>query len=136
MAKGYDQHQERLQALSLLGKELARRAKSKCELSGRAGVSLRPYEVEPAPKESSLGHCLLIADEVREVLERPSKMQASEWRGQLSELIWSELPAQQVMVCRMLQYLALENPWAQNVIDEAYLDEEVLEWANQAPLGK
>ena len=48
MAKGYDGNQARIEALSLLGKDLARRAKSKCELSGESGVPLKTYEVEPA----------------------------------------------------------------------------------------
>ena len=32
-------------------------------------------------------------------------------------------------------YLSKENPWAADIIDEAYLDEEILEKANLAPLA-
>ena len=40
MAKGLLKHQERKSALSLLGKDLARRARSKCELCEASGVPL------------------------------------------------------------------------------------------------
>ena len=40
MAKGYELHQARMMALQGMGKDLTRRAKSKCELTGAAGVSL------------------------------------------------------------------------------------------------
>jgi protein PhnA len=41
MAKGHETHQSRVAALQALGKDLARRAKSKCELTGVGGVPLR-----------------------------------------------------------------------------------------------
>lgn len=133
MAKGYDSNQERLQALSLLGKDLARRAKSKCELSGESGVSLKTYEIEPIPKQPDFNKCLLVSEEVLEQLQRPKSLKAEQWRG-LSELIWSELPAQQVMAHRILTHIAKSQPWAQNILDEAYLDDELVEWSESAPL--
>jgi protein PhnA len=135
MAKGYDTHQARLQALSLFGKDLARRAKSKCELSGKSGVSLKTYEIEPVPNEPSFENCLLLSEAVIDQLNRPKSIQPDQWRGTLAELIWSELPAQQVMAYRLLQYLAQSEAWAQDVLSEAYLDEELIEWANKAPLA-
>ena len=47
MAKGLDKHRERLEALALFGKDLTRRAGSKCELCETAGVKLQIHEVPP-----------------------------------------------------------------------------------------
>ena len=106
MAKGYDTHQARVQALSLFGKDLARRAKSKCELSGESGVPLKTYEIAPVPNEPDYDKCLLVSEAVLDQLERPKSIQPDQWRGVLAELIWSELPTQQVMAYRLLQHIA------------------------------
>ncbi|MGJ8673648.1 phnA protein [Rubritalea sp.] len=134
MAKGYDTNQARLQALSLFGKDLARRAKSKCELSGESGVSLKTYEIEPTASEPDYDKCLLVSEAVLDQLKHPKSIQSKQWRGVLAELIWSELPAQQVMAYRLLEFIAKNESWAQDVIDEAYIDESVIEWAEKAPL--
>lgn len=133
MAKGYDTNQQRLKALSLLGKDLARRAKSKCELSGEAGVSLKIYEVEPVPSEPDLDKCLLVSEAVLEQLQRPKSLKPEQWRG-LGELIWSEIPAQQMMAHRILSFIAKTQPWAQSILDEAYLDDAIIEWSESAAL--
>ena len=54
MAKGYELHQARMMALQAISKDLARRAKSKCELTGAAGVPLRPYEVPPVGEDPAI----------------------------------------------------------------------------------
>ncbi|MFC5049469.1 phnA protein [Rubritalea spongiae] len=134
MAKGYDTNQARLQALSLFGKDLARRAKSKCELSGQSGVPLKIYEIEPVPSQPDYDKCLLVSELVLEQLKRPKTIQANQWRGVLAELIWSELQPQQVMAYRLLKHIAQAEAWAQDVLADAYLDEELLQWAEKAPL--
>ncbi|MGJ8695720.1 MAG: phnA protein [Verrucomicrobiaceae bacterium] len=134
MAKGFNENQERLALLNSFGKDLARRAKSTCELSLKSGVPLRIYEVPPVPKEPDFERCLMLSDEVIAALEKPSLFQADEWRH-LGELIWTDQPLQQVMVVRVLQYLGKTNPWCQEIVEEAYLDEEVLAAAEAVPLG-
>lgn len=134
MGKGYEENQARLSALSLLGKDLARRAKSTCELSLNSGVPLRIYEVSPVSKTPELDRCLMLSDEVIAALEKPSLLKADEWRH-LGELIWTELPIQQLMVVRFLQYLGKTTPWCQQTIEEAYLDDEVIAAAEAVPLG-
>ena len=129
MARGYDTNQERKQALSLLGKDLARRAKSKCELTQASGVPLVTYELPPAPDDPEFERCLLVSEDVLAQLNKPSKLRADEWRH-LSELIWSDIPIVQAMALRLLRHFAPE-PWAQNLIDEAYLDPEVEILADQ-----
>ena len=133
MAKGYDVNQERKASLSLFGKDLARRAKSKCELSLASGVPLVTYELPPVPKDPEFERCILISESVRDQLEKPSTLRPEEWRH-LTELIWSDIPPVQAMTLRILRHLAPDQPWAQNLIDEAYLDPEVAELADEAAL--
>ena len=134
MAKGYDQNQERKQALSLFGKDLARRAKSKCELTQTSGVSLVTFEIPPVPNDPDFDRCLLVSEDVLAQLENPKTLRAGEWRH-LSEVVWSDIPAVQAMAVRILRHIAKEEPWAQNLVDEVFLDPEVEELAAQAPLG-
>lgn len=134
MAKGYDTHQARLQALQLIGKDLARRAKSKCELTGASGVALRPYEVPPVAADPDLDRTLLISEACHEVLENPKHLKGREWQC-LAEVVWSEMPAVQVVAWRLLQELAKREDWAREVLDGLFLDEEVEAWAKSAPLS-
>jgi len=133
MGKGYETHQARVSALQNLGKDLARRAKSKCELTGAAGVPLRPYEVPPVTAEPDLDRTLLLSETCHEVLERPQKLAGRRWQC-LAETIWSEMPAVQVVSWRMLSHLAKSEDWAREVIEEVFLDPEVEEWAKSAEL--
>ena len=133
MAKGYNLDQERKQALSLFGKDLARRAKSRCELTQTGGVPLVSYEIPPVPKEPEFSRCLLVSDAVLGQLEKPGTLQAGEWHH-LSEVIWSEVPAVQAMALRILRHLAPSEPWARNLIEESYLDPVAEDLANEASL--
>ena len=133
MTKGYEQNQERKQALSLFGKDLARRAKSRCELTRTSGVSLLTYEVPPVPREPEFDRCLLVSEDVLGQLPRPERIRASEWRH-LKEVIWSDIPAVQATALRILRHLAPAEPWARNLIEETFLDPEVEALADQANL--
>lgn len=131
MAKGHDIHQARLTALQSLGKDLARRAKSKCELTGASGVPLRPYEVPPVPADPDFDRILLLCEECHTALERPSTLAGRRWQV-LAEAVWSENPAVQVVAWRMLKQLSLKEDWAREVLEEAYLDPDVQSWAEKS----
>ncbi len=133
MGKGYETHQARVQALQGLGKDLARRAKSKCELTGASGVPLRPYEVPPVGGEPEIARTLLVSEACHEVLEKPARLKGREWQC-LAEVVWSEMPAVQVVAWRMLNHLAKSEDWAREVIEEVFLDEEVETWAKSDEL--
>lgn len=133
MGKGYDMHQARVSALQALGKDLARRAKSKCEITGAAGVPLRAYEVPPVSAEPELERILLLSEACHEVLENPKRLAGREWQC-LAEVVWSESPAVQVVAWRMLQRLAQREDWASEVLEELFLDPEVEAWAKAALL--
>lgn len=133
MAKGYDANQERKQSLSRFGKDLARRAKSRCELTQASGVPLVIYEIPPVPKEPDFDRCLLVSEEVSSQLAKPSLLRPDEWRH-LSELIWSDVPPVQAMAHRILRHLAHDQTWARDLLEEAYLDPEVVELSEQEDL--
>ena len=133
MAKGYELHQARMMVLQGLGKDLTRRAKSRCELTGASGVSLRPYEVPPVGEYPDITRTLLITAECYEMLEHPQRLAGRSWQC-LAEAVWSEMPAVQVVAWRMLQELAKREDWAREALDEVFLDPEVEAWAQAALL--
>ncbi len=134
MAKGYEQNQEHKCALHALGKNLARRARSKCELSHARGVPLVTYEIPPVPQEPDIDRCLVVSRPVFEQLTKPSKFRPDEWRH-LNDLVWSDLPGAQVMALRVLRFLAPNQPWAQQILEDVYPEPKIDEWADAAPLS-
>ena len=126
MAKGKEAHQARLNELNSFGKDLAKRCKSKCELCG-ASTSLSIFEVHPV-SEPDFDHCVMICDVCREQVEEPKKFNINHWHC-LNETAWSEVPAIQVLVWRLLNSQLSTEAWAQDLKDQLYLDEEIVEWA-------
>lgn len=117
MAKGYQANQERLAAISLLGKELGKRAGFCCEWCG-GKEELRPWDSDPdaEPELAGLallcGHCRgLAAGQPAD----PRELQA------LRTVLWGEVPAVVAGAARVL--LASRQPWAREAIDEAVQDE-------------
>jgi protein PhnA len=134
MAKGFEINQERRRALDALGKDLTRRAKSRCELTHAAGVPLSVYEIPPHPPEPDVDHCLLLSAAALRQVRDPLTLRAEEWHH-LADLVWSEIPAVQVMCLRILRRLAPDEPWAQRLLEETYPDPEVETWSKAASLG-
>ncbi len=130
MAKGLLKHQERQSALSLLGKDLSRRARSRCELCDASGVSLKIYEVAPVPDEPDFEHCVMTCDTCREQLENPKRMQPDHWRC-LTKAICSEVPAVQVEALRILRKLSADHHWASDALEYAYLEPDIEAWADK-----
>ncbi|MFK0571759.1 phnA protein [Endozoicomonas sp.] len=129
MAKGLLKHQERQAALSLLGKDLARRAKSKCEICEASGVPLAIYEVAPVPSEPDYDHCLMLCETCKTQLENPKRLDPNHWRC-LTKSIWSQLPVAQVVSLRQLRKLSEKQDWAIEALEHAYLEPEIESWAN------
>ena len=128
MAKGYELHQLRMMALQAMGKDLARRAKSRCEITGASGVPLRAYEVPPVPENPDIDRTLLVSDTCLEGLQHPDRLAGRAWQC-LAEAVWSDMPAVQVVAWRMLRELATREDWAREVFEEVFLDPEIEEWA-------
>tara|TARA_B100000609_G_scaffold159336_2_gene130898 strand:+ start:5438 stop:5824 length:387 start_codon:yes stop_codon:yes gene_type:complete len=114
VAKGKDKHNAYQNALQLLGKDLARRAKSKCELSGTPGT-LRIFDLEGFGTEPSLDHTLMVCPEVAAHLEHKGLKGAA--LHYLETAVWSELPVIRRAAVRILE--AVDEPWAREAIDNA-----------------
>ena len=129
MAKGYELHQARMMALQGMGKDLARRAKSRCEITGASGVPLWPYEVPPVTGDPDIDRTILISESCHEMLEHPERLRGREWQC-LAETVWSDMPAVQVTAWRMLRELAKREDWAREALDGVFLDPAIEDWAN------
>ncbi|RRJ83937.1 phnA protein [Aestuariirhabdus litorea] len=127
MAKGLDKHRARQELLSALGKDLARRARSCCELCEASGVKLVTFEVEPVPLEPEFERCLLLCETCREQLANPKRVQPDHWRC-LGRAVWSTEPVVQVAAVRMARQLAARHDWAQELLDPLFLEPEVEAW--------
>jgi len=101
------------------------RSDSKCELCGAVdnlGVYLVPPEPDDSPDTS-----ILVCEICRSQIDDPHAVDMNHWRC-LSDSMWSQVPAVQVMAWRRLQSLSSET-WAQELLDMLYLDELTLAWA-------
>jgi len=99
--------------------------KSQCDLCGVAeGLDL----IAVAPRDEDITLCATCAGGVAgDVVDGPH------WRC-LSDAIWSQTPAVQVTAYRLLK--ALEGTaWARDILDIAYLEPEVQDWADAVSLG-
>ena len=104
---------------------LLERSGSKCELCS-AEQSLSVYEVPHSPDSSPEQSVLLCSTCLGQITHSDS-MTPNHWRC-LNDSMWSQVPAVQVMAWRVLKKLSVE-PWAQDLLDMLYLEEDVQKWA-------
>lgn len=121
MSKGYARNQERLQILNSFGKDLTRRAKSKCEFCEAANVKLSVYEVIEAKEEPQIECCMLICQDCAAKLDNLKKANAAEMRF-LENTAWSEVPIIKACAIYVLRKLADKNPWAYDIQENVYID--------------
>ena len=110
--------------------ELLSRAGSRCELCG-AESDLEGYAVAPRD-ESAADSCVLLCGTCVTQLQTPKTLDANHWRC-LSDAVWNENGAVKVVAWRVLTCLK-EQAWACELLEQIYLDEDLQEWANSAPL--
>ncbi|MDH3349653.1 MAG: PhnA domain-containing protein [Desulfobulbaceae bacterium] len=113
-------------------KELYARSESKCELCGSI-EGLGVYEIPPN-SNGSADECVFVCETCREQIEQPEKVDVYHWRC-LNDSMWSQVPSVQVMAWRMLKRLSVEG-WAQDLLDQLYLDDETLAWAQETGEGQ
>ena len=101
------------------------RASGTCELCSGTD-SLKVYEVGPVTK-SSPERAILVCAFCQSQLLPEAQLDTNHWYC-LQGAIWSEVPAVQVVSWRMLHRLGTES-WAQDLLEQVYLEESVLEWA-------
>ena len=117
--------------MSLL-KKLQGRSQSKCELCG-SEEQLTIYEVPPSSTGDE-NDSILICHTCTDQIENPDTTKVNHWRC-LNDSMWSEVPAVQVVVWRMLKRLRSEG-WPQDLLDMMYLNEEDLAWAKTTGEGE
>lgn len=106
-------------------KELAQRSGGVCEINGTSTDTVA-YLVVPKAG-TSLNDYVLIDRELHAQLDGSAPVSPNSWRS-LNESIWSEVDAVKVVSYRALHLLKEEN-WAGELLEQAYLDDETLEWA-------
>lgn len=130
MARGLDNHRERMERLASFGRELARRSGSKCELCRTGGVPLSIWEVPPAPVEPDIHDCIFLCEACRDLIERNPLKNIEHWRC-LNEAVWSDVTAVKVTAVRILRLMAPGQSWAADLLEQVYLDEDEEEWAGK-----
>ncbi|MEI6890921.1 MAG: hypothetical protein V5783_02010 [Pontiella sp.] len=132
MSTGFQGKFHRQNILSRLAKDLVRRSRSRCELCEKSGVKLDAYELVPLEDEPYVDGCVFICEGCRKQIEKPKNMIPSHWRC-LNNSLYSDVPAVQVMSFRMLRRLTAKHEhWASELLEHAYLDPELEEWADLA----
>ncbi|MBL4712062.1 MAG: PhnA domain-containing protein [Gammaproteobacteria bacterium] len=109
-------------SLELLLKE---RSHSKCELCS-ATDELLVFSIQPVVEEA-LESSVLICGPCKQHIENIESTDRNYWRC-LNDSMWSQIPAIQVMVWRILNQIKDEG-WPQDLLEMLYLDEETLQWA-------
>ena len=108
-----------------LEESLAKRANDQCELC-KAENDLKIYEV-PTKSDRREEDCLLICAKCLAQLDKKEALDNKHWAC-LTETMWSEVPAVQVVSWRLLNRLRNES-WASESLDMMYLDDENMAWA-------
>ena len=110
--------------------ELLTRAGSRCEFCG-ADSDLDGFVVAPRD-ESAADSCVLLCGTCRVQLQTPKSLDVNHWRC-LSDAVWNENRAVKVLAWRVLRCLK-GQAWANELLEQIYLDEDLQEWASSAPL--
>ena len=113
-------------------RELNKRSGSKCELCG-ATENLTVYEVLPT-KKGGLDESIMACSTCIDQIENPDNVDLNHWRC-LNDSMWSEHSAVQVVAWRMLSRMR-SAVWPQELLDQMYLDEETLAWAQATGEGE
>lgn len=101
------------------------RAESKCELC-TSTESLKGYKLPPK-QEEDISNYVLVCDTCNDQLMDQDKLDGNHLRC-LNDSMWSQVPAVQVVVWRLLNALKAEG-WSQDLIDMMYMEDETLAWA-------
>ena len=124
-----DSHRERERAVAALGKGLAKRARSRCELCNQSsevlmGKKLRPVELTPLQTEPSLDWLLLLCPACRDLSRQLPTETSSLFFPK--ETCWSETQPVQLLSLRLLHALAVTGShWAAEALENCYIDESI-----------
>lgn len=110
-----------------LEKQLQERSNNQCELC-RSTEQLYIYEVPPS-SNANTENSIYICHVCKSQIEKSEQLDPEHWKV-LSDTMWSEYPAVQVVAWRMLSRLRNES-WASDNLEILYLDDKNLEWAKK-----
>ncbi|SHF73448.1 phosphonoacetate hydrolase [Flavobacterium segetis] len=113
-------------------RELNKRSGSKCELCG-ATENLNVYEVLPT-KKGGVDESIMACSTCISQIENPDVVDLNHWRC-LNDSMWSEQVPVQVVAWRILSRLRSAG-WPQELLDQMYLDEDNLAWAQATGEGE
>lgn len=105
--------------------ELKERSSSVCEFCG-SDANLTSLHIAPA--EMAAEKCVLACGACAGQLTGEADLDLEHWRC-LQDAIWSEQEAVQVAAFRLLQQIK-DEAWAAALIDQMYLDDELIAWAD------
>ena len=105
---------------------LQERSGNICELCG-ASEGLSPFEV--APSDGSAEQSIYICETCISQIANPQNLDIDHWRC-LSDSMWSQVPAVQVMAYRLLSALG-----DQDQLDMLYLEDDLKTWAQSGMLN-
>ncbi len=117
----------RQKRMSSIEDKLRSRSGNACELCAST-EGLKALAVPPTGEHDSADRYIYACEPCRSQVLGTSELEATHWFC-LRESIWSEVPAVQVVGYRLLKRLEGEG-WAQDLIGQVYLSEEVQEWAD------
>ena len=125
MARGFDKHYARQAAIAGLGRALSRRARNACELCHEA-TSLVVVEVPPLEESPEPDRAVLVCGRCAGAIQDTHAQGRPETLRFLTDTVWSDVPAVQIAVVRVLRRLAEDGQgWAGDVLDGLYLDPEI-----------
>jgi protein PhnA len=106
--------------------QLQERSGSTCELTVNT-ENLVAFEVPPGSR-GELNDTILISESLLPQLSGQEPLDSQFWQQHLPGSMWSEVPAVQVVIWRLLNRMKQES-WATESLDMLYLDDELLNWA-------
>jgi protein PhnA len=109
-----------------LEQNLLERSSGRCELCANTS-DLAAYEITPNAGAGVDTHVLLCRT-CQDHVTNPAAVEVKHWYG-LNESIWSEHNAVKVLAYRVLKRLG-DNSWAQDLLGQMYLDDDVQSWAD------
>ncbi len=109
-----------------LNQELRARSLDQCELCKAQG-ELHAHHIAPFD-DDAIEHAAFLCDTCIAQVTGAAELDPKHWSC-LNESIWSEHAPIQVLSWRLLNQLA--DGWAKELLEQAYLADEVLEWAKE-----
>jgi len=106
---------------------LQQRSNNSCELC-TSSDNLTIYPVPPS-SDLSVQQSVYLCATCSSQIQGDSELNVNHWRC-LTDSMWNQEPAVQVMAYRMLHKLSAES-WAQDALDMIYLEDDVRTWAEQ-----